>query len=772
MSDEHSIFGLRSAKKKPAQTHPAKTEKDSGAEEKKAPVEREEKKQQGRQQQAESADKKDQRQRSPRKRRPSRRKPSGATPAETKQTADGVDQQKKTPEAPKAKEDKRPREQKPRRRRSKRRPPRDAAETRAEQNSQPTPPAKAQDKPVSTPAPEAPTEVSAEKSAQTQDAPKSTTQEASRTMSIPQEEQKPLKRVQQQVTEVPEGEELPEITLADLPEALQAACARAGWTGLMPVQARAIPYLLANRDLMIQSRTGSGKTGSFALPIMDRVDISRNECQALILVPTRELAQQVAQEIKVLSQETGLKSVAVFGGTSYKAQLDAFRDGVHVVVGTPGRVLDHLLRGSLSLKGLDTLIFDEADRMLSIGFYPDMKQVQSYLPRRKVNMLMTSATYPPHVLRLAGEFMDKPQILSLSSEQVHVADTPHVYYQCPAMQKDRALVRIIELENPATGFIFCNTKQHVHYLTTVLQRFGYNADELSGDLTQGKRERVLKRMRDGSLRFLVATDVAARGIDIPDLSHVFMYEPPEDHEVYIHRAGRTGRAGASGEVISLVDVMERLALERIGKTYKIKLEKRELPSDEDLAAEVSNRVTTLLEARFRTLDSVTRERSERFLPLVRSLSEHEDLEHLMAMLLDDCYQQTLHSTPQPPSTEDVPEKAPERKSSEDRGNRDRREGREGRERREGRDSGSQRRPSGRGNDRRKKRNGGAPQKQDAAGGAKDENVEKKADKPEVNADASPSDSQRPKRKRRPRRRKKKNPAGQQGNGAPKGTPSE
>ncbi|WP_245168248.1 DEAD/DEAH box helicase [Desulfobaculum xiamenense] len=547
---------------------------------------------------------------------------------------------------------------------------------------------------------------------------------------------------------MPEDESLPEITLEELPEPLQQACARAGWTALMPVQAKAIPYLLAGRDLMIQSRTGSGKTGSFGLPILGRIKAERNECQALVLVPTRELAQQVAREIELISAGTGVRTVAVFGGTGYATQLEAFRQGAHVVVGTPGRVLDHLLRGSLNLGGLDTLVFDEADRMLSIGFYPDMKQVQRYLPRRRINMLMTSATYPHHVLRLAGEFMDRPRLLSLSGEQVHVADTPHVYYECPAMQKDRALVRIIELKNPATGFIFCNTKQHVHYLTTVLQRFGYDADELSGDLTQVKREQVLERLRTGNLRFLVATDVAARGIDVPDISHVFLYEPPDDHEVYIHRAGRTGRAGATGEVISLVDVMERLALERIAKTYKIKLEKRDLPSDDDLAAAVGIRVTALLEARIRELDNVTRERIQRFVPLVRSLSEHEDIVQLVAMLLDECYQKTLHSTPQPPAPK-PPKPREERRERRERKPAPARNEEERIE--DAQDESESPAPKKRKRRRRKPRTGeaaenGAPQTPSQAAAPRTPEASQNGDAPEGDA---------PAKRRRPRKRRRK-----------------
>lgn len=195
--------------------------------------------------------------------------------------------------------------------------------------------------------------------------------------------------------------------------------------------------------------------------------------------------------------------------------------------------------------------------MLSIGFYPDMKEIQRYLPETSIHAMLFSATYPPHVLKLAGEFLTDPQMLSLSTTQIHVAEVQHLYCECKSMEKDRTLIKILEVENPASAIIFCNTKATVHFVTAVLQGFGFNADELSADLSQSRREDVLSRLRKGTIRFLVATDVAARGIDIPELSHVFLYEPPDDRESYIHRAGRTGRAGAAGVVISLVDIMEK-----------------------------------------------------------------------------------------------------------------------------------------------------------------------------------------------------------------------
>jgi ATP-dependent RNA helicase DeaD len=295
--------------------------------------------------------------------------------------------------------------------------------------------------------------------------------------------------------------------------------------------------MFAARNMMIQARTGSGKTGAYLLPMLERLNPLQPHVQALILVPTRELARQVWQEAETLCGPAGLRSVAIYGGVAYGPQIDALRGGAHIVVGTPGRVLDHLLKRTLSLEHIDMLIYDEADRMLSMGFYPDMKEVQRYLPDRELNVCMFSATFSVSVMRTAREFMVRPEFISLSKDHIHVTDTEHIYYLVPGLDKDRGLVRIIEIENPTSAIIFCNTKVKVHYVAVVLQRFGYDADELSADLSQADRERVLDRVRKGTLRFLVATDVAARGLDIPELSHVFQYELPEDTEAYIHRAG-------------------------------------------------------------------------------------------------------------------------------------------------------------------------------------------------------------------------------------------
>ena len=465
-------------------------------------------------------------------------------------------------------------------------------------------------------------------------------------------------------------EQLADLTLDQLPDELRLAAARAGWTSLVPVQARGLPYLLAGRNVIVQARTGSGKTGVFILPMLARLDPARQGCQALVLVPTRELARQVWQEAEKLCGEAGLRTVAVYGGVGYGAQNEALKQGTHIVIGTPGRVLDHLLKRTFNLEHLKMLVYDEADRMLSMGFYPDMKDLQRYLPKHPIQAGMFSATFPDSVMRTAQEFIHAAEFLNLSSDHVHVTETEHIFYNVPGMDKDRCLVRLIEVENPASALIFCNTKVRVNYVTIVLQRFGYDADELSADLPQAGRERVLERVHRGTLRFLVATDVAARGLDIPDLSHVILYELPEELEGYIHRAGRTGRAGASGVAISLVSPGEKIMLNRIGKQYNIPFEERTIPSDADVAAVVAERTTALLETRLRGRDKLQTERSHRFTSLARSLADNEDELPIITMLLDDYYQQTLHAPAPRPSSE--PDAAGDKPRDRGRGRRRRR----------------------------------------------------------------------------------------------------
>ena len=275
-----------------------------------------------------------------------------------------------------------------------------------------------------------------------------------------------------------------------------------------------------------------------------------------------------------------------------------------------------------------------------MGFYPDMLKLKRYLPEADRQSCMFSATMPSRVRYLAGQFLNDPGFLSLSTGNVSVDAIEHRFYRVDRMSKDRILARIIEMENPESAIIFANTKRDVEYLHKFLQNYGYDADSISGDLTQAAREKVMQKIRDGKLKFLVATDVAARGIDITDLSHVLMYDIPQDPEYYVHRAGRTARAGKTGTAIILISIEEQRSLLAIGQRFAIPMTQHEIPSEDDVAQRVTDRLTVVLESTFRDRSNLEKERLQRFKPLVEELANEEP--ELLAMLLDDLYHNTQH----------------------------------------------------------------------------------------------------------------------------------
>ena len=433
----------------------------------------------------------------------------------------------------------------------------------------------------------------------------------------------------------------PELKIEELPEFIRVALENAGWTSLTPVQSAALPFAIEGQDTMVQAKTGSGKTGAFILPLIEKIDPIEPECQALVLVPTRELAIQVVKEAESLLKGMEINVVPVYGGTKYDKQVKAFKKGAHLIVGTPGRVLDHLSSGNLSLDLLTTLVFDEADRMLSMGFYQDMLSLRGYLPDHDVHMAMFSATFPATVRSLASQFQKNAQFINLSTDQISADEVTHVAYVVESNEKDRTLVRLLEIEQPEAAIIFCNTRQRVNYVNTVLSRMGFDSDYLTSDLPQHARERVLDRVRKHKLKILVATDVAARGIDIPHLTHSIQFELPEDLEIYIHRAGRTGRAGAKGTAYSIVAGFDEVQMHKLTRNYKVQFEKHPAPTEEDVSAAVSGKLIEKLEQLKESRDRLAFERSARILPFVDSLAEDNDRSLLVAMLLDDYMSGTL-----------------------------------------------------------------------------------------------------------------------------------
>ncbi|MFZ5950586.1 MAG: DEAD/DEAH box helicase [Candidatus Rifleibacteriota bacterium] len=413
-----------------------------------------------------------------------------------------------------------------------------------------------------------------------------------------------------------------------------------GWQNAMPVQAGVAPYLLKGIDVIVQSRTGSGKTAAFLLPLIEKLAGTGKTTQALVLIPTRELAQQVYTELKALTGNIEMDGVAIYGGSSYRPQFEALKDGVRIVIGTPGRILDHLMRGSLNLKHLKYLIFDEADEMLSMGFYKDMVKIGEYLPKKRVTA-MFSATMPESVKRLAQRFLHEPEFLCFSGDGTHVSNMDHLFYVVDPMQKDRSLMRIIEVEDPQNGIIFCNTRNEVEYVAALLKRFGYDADQISGDLSQNAREAVMAKLKKKDLRFLVATDVAARGIDISNLEYVFIYDMHKDTDQYIHRAGRTARAGNRGISISLVNQMEAIDLKKFANRTGIMLQERKAPTEEQVQSRLCEKLSAGLESELREFTTAQKERSKRYKGVLKEINASENAEEILLMLIDKYHQSLI-----------------------------------------------------------------------------------------------------------------------------------
>ncbi len=445
----------------------------------------------------------------------------------------------------------------------------------------------------------------------------------------------------------------------DLPELVQQGIRDLGWTDPMPVQEKVVPVMREGGDLIVQAQTGSGKTGAFGIPILTEIDPALRACQALVMLPTRELAGQVAAEMSVLAGPRGLSCVPVYGGVGYQPQIDAIEAGAHVVVGTPGRILDHLGAGRLPMDRVRVLVLDEADEMLSLGFWPDMKEIASFLPKKRQSHLF-SATMPEKVRSLSRFFLTDPEDITIEVEGGSPAKIEHYYYLAPASEKEALLARILEYEDPESAIIFCNTKDDVRYVTGFLQRQNLDADQISGDLTQAARERAMARIKGGELRYLVATDVAARGIDISDLTHVISYSAPDSPETYVHRTGRTGRAGKAGTAISLVSGLDIGNFRYLQQVNKIKIDERKLPSETAIAARLGERLRVKVEQELRALKAPeAQSKVDRLIPIVESFAADpdgkRDLAALCAFFLDEHKPETTVSEP-PAEAEPAPQR--------------------------------------------------------------------------------------------------------------------
>ncbi|MDQ1128770.1 DEAD/DEAH box helicase [Microbacterium sp. SORGH_AS_0888] len=348
------------------------------------------------------------------------------------------------------------------------------------------------------------------------------------------------------------------------------------------IQAETIPTLLSGRDVVGMAQTGTGKTAAFALPVLERLDLAQKTPQALVLAPTRELALQVCEAFEsYASRMKGVHVLPVYGGQGYGVQLSALRRGVHVVVGTPGRIMDHLAKGTLDLSELRYLVLDEADEMLKMGFAEDVEQILAQTPEEK-QVALFSATMPPQIRRLAQQYLRDPEEITIASTTATNTNITQRYLVVSYAQKVDALTRILEVENFDGMIVFVRTKNETETLAEKLRARGYSAAAINGDVPQVQRERSVNQLKDGKLDILVATDVAARGLDVERISHVVNFDIPTDTESYVHRIGRTGRAGRTGDAISFITPRERYLLTHIERATRQQPTQMQLPTTEDV----------------------------------------------------------------------------------------------------------------------------------------------------------------------------------------------
>ncbi len=380
---------------------------------------------------------------------------------------------------------------------------------------------------------------------------------------------------------------------------LLKSLSRLGYESPTPIQAETIPLLLQGKDLVGQAQTGTGKTAAFALPILSQIDLSKKQPQVLVLAPTRELAIQVAEAFQTYARDLkGFHVLPIYGGQSYDIQLRQLRRGVHVIVGTPGRVMDHMRRGTLKLGALQTLVLDEADEMLRMGFIDDVEWVLEQTPKSR-QIVLFSATMPAAIRKIAKKHLSDPTEITIQKKTATAATIRQRFWTVSGVHKLDALTRILEAETFDAMLIFVRTKNETEMLAEKLSARGYNAKALNGDIQQKQRERTVDQLKKGNIDILVATDVVARGLDVERISHVLNYDIPYDTEAYVHRIGRTGRAGRQGDAILFVAPRERRMLQAIEKATRQKIEAMTLPSAKDInlqrVEKYKQRITDVLE---------------------------------------------------------------------------------------------------------------------------------------------------------------------------------
>jgi ATP-dependent RNA helicase DeaD len=362
---------------------------------------------------------------------------------------------------------------------------------------------------------------------------------------------------------------------------MKRAIADMGFEEATPIQSLALPPILEGRDVIGQAQTGTGKTAAFGIPVLEKLDPSNRNVQAVILCPTRELAIQVAEEIKKLSKYKKTTVLPVYGGQPIERQIKALKRGVQIIIGTPGRVMDHIHRRTLRMDQVKMIILDEADEMLDMGFRDDIEFVLEHIPDQR-QMLLFSATMSPIILGLTRKYQNNPEMLKVAHQEITVPEIQQIYFEVKEKMKLDLLTRLIDIHNLKLALVFCNTKRRVDRLVNHLQTRGYFADGLHGDMSQNQRDRVMAKFRKGQIEILVATDVAARGIDVDDVEAVFNYDVPNNEEYYVHRIGRTGRAGKRGQAFTFVSGKEIYKLRDIQRYTRVRIEQHQIPSPREV----------------------------------------------------------------------------------------------------------------------------------------------------------------------------------------------
>jgi ATP-dependent RNA helicase DeaD len=393
-----------------------------------------------------------------------------------------------------------------------------------------------------------------------------------------------------------------------------------------PIQAKTLPIALAGRDLIGQAQTGTGKTAAFGIPMIERIDPSEDKVAALVMCPTRELAIQVADEIGKLARFKGIRVLPIYGGQEIGRQIRALKKHPQIIIGTPGRMLDHINRKTIRLDHVRMVVLDEADEMLDMGFMDDITAILGMVPPERHTMLF-SATMPPNIQKLAQQFLRNPEHISVVPKQVSAPLIQQSYIEVHERQKFEVLTRLLDMESPDLAIIFGRTKRRVDELSEALQKLGYSADGLHGDLSQHQRDTVMRKFRDGSIDVLVATDVAARGLDVSGVSHVINFDLPQDPESYVHRIGRTGRAGREGVAWTFVTPREIDHLHFIEKVTRHRIARKPLPSVAD-AIESKQRLTAE-----RVIDVLEKDEAKEFKGLAIQLLEQYDSVNLLAAAL-------------------------------------------------------------------------------------------------------------------------------------------